>query len=99
MPSEMERFKQDLLTSVKQMKRGEAARTTTVQLPAAAKARAQVGLSQQEFARLLGVSARTLQDWEQGRREPNGAAKTLLRVAVAHPEILREMAGSRLSDL
>ena len=91
MPSEMKKFQQDLLESVRQMKRGEAARITKVQLPAAAEARAQVGLSQQDFARLLGVSARTLQDWEQGRREPNGAAKTLLRVAVAHPEVLREL--------
>lgn len=91
MPSEMKQFQQDLLESVRQMKRGEAAQVTKVQLPAAAEARAQVGLSQQDFAHLLGVSARTLQDWEQGRREPNGAAKTLLRVAVAHPEVLREL--------
>jgi putative transcriptional regulator len=89
----MKKFQQDLLESVRQMKRGEAARVTQVELPTAAEARAQVGLSQQEFASLLGVSARTLQDWEQGRREPNGAAKTLLRVAVAHPEVLRELQG------
>jgi putative transcriptional regulator len=50
-----------------------------------------VGLSQQDFATLLGVSARTLQDWEQGRREPTGAAKTLLRLAVSHPDVLREL--------
>ena len=93
MPSEMKKFQQDLLESVRQMKRGEAARVMKVQLPAAAEARAQVGLSQQDFASLLGVSARTLQDWEQGRREPNGAAKTLLRVVVAHPEVLRELHG------
>lgn len=91
MPSEMKKFQQDLLESVRQMKRGEAARVSKVQLPVAAEARAQTGLSQQDFAHLLGVSARTLQDWEQGRREPNGAAKTLLRVAVAHPEVLREL--------
>jgi putative transcriptional regulator len=91
MPSEMKKFQQDLLESVQQMKRGQAARITKVKLPAAAEARAQVGLSQEDFAHLLGVSARTLQDWEQGRREPNGAAKTLLRVAVAHPEVLREL--------
>ncbi|WP_442953306.1 helix-turn-helix domain-containing protein [Paucibacter sp. XJ19-41] len=65
-------------------------------MPAAARARAQVGLSQRDFAPLLGVSARTLQDWEQGRREPNGAARTLLRVAVAHPEVLRELRRSHL---
>lgn len=70
------------------MRKGQAARVTKVKLPDAAEARARVGLSQQEFARLLGVSARTLQDWEQGRREPTGAARMLLRVAAAHPEVL-----------
>lgn len=91
MRSEMEKFQQDLLESVKQMKRGEAACTTQVMLSEAAQARAKTGLSQHAFARLLGVSARTLQDWEQGRRSPTGAAKTLFRVAEAHPEVLREL--------
>ena len=91
MPSEMKKFQSDLLESVKQMRRGQAARITKVKLPEAAEARAQVGLSQQAFALLLGVSARTVQDWEQGRREPTGAAKTLLRVAVSHPEVLRAL--------
>jgi len=49
-------------------------------------------MSQSEFAGLLGVSARTLQDWEQGRRAPTGAAQTLLRVATQHPEVLRDLA-------
>lgn len=89
MPSEMEKFQQDLLESVKQMKRGEAVRATRVELSEAAEARAKMGLSQQAFADLLGVSARTLQEWEQGRRSPTGAAKTLLRVAVSHPEVLQ----------
>ena len=91
MPSEMKKFQSDLLESVKQMRRGQAARVTRVKLPEAAEARARVGLSQQAFALLLGVSARTVQDWEQGRREPTGAAKTLLRVAVSHPEVLRAL--------
>ena len=91
MPSEIEKFQQDLLESVKQMRRVEAARTTCVELPEAAQARAKMGLSQQAFAELLGVSSRTLQEWEQGRRSPTGAAKTLLRVAVAHPEVLQEL--------
>ena len=91
MPSEMEKFQSDLLESVQQMGQRQAARLTKVKVPEAAEARALVGLSQQDFARLLGVSARTLQDWEQGRREPTGAAKTLLRVAVSHPEVLREL--------
>lgn len=90
MPSEMEKFQSDLLESVKQMGRRRAARVTKVKLSNAAEARARTGLSQLEFALLLGVSARTLQDWEQGRREPTGAAKTLLRVAVSHPEVLLE---------
>ncbi len=91
MPSEMDTFKRDLLESVKQMRQGKAARVTRVKLPQAAEARSKVGLSQQDFAHLLGVSARTLQDWEQGRREPTGAAKTLLRVAFTHPEVLLEL--------
>lgn len=93
MPSEMQKFQQDLIESVKQMRTGKAARVTQVRLPTAAEARAQVGLSQMDFANLLGVSARTLQDWEQGRREPTGAAKTLLQVAVSHPEVLLELRG------
>ncbi|MBZ8142619.1 transcriptional regulator [Rubrivivax gelatinosus] len=91
MPTEMEKFQADLLASVKQMRRGKAARVTQVELSAAAQARASSGLSQQAFAKLLGVSARTLQDWEQGRREPTGAARTLLKVAAKHPELLRDL--------
>ena len=91
MTDELERFKRDLLKSVKQMRRGEAARVTRVKVPEAAEARSRTGLSQEQFARLLGVSARTLQDWEQGRREPTGAAKTLLRVAYEHPEVLLKL--------
>ncbi len=92
MPTEMEKFQADLLESVRQMRKGQAARVTKVKLTAAAEARQKVGMSQLEFALLLGVSARTLQDWEQGRREPTGAAKTLLRVAEKHPTILRRLA-------
>jgi len=91
MPSEIEKFQADLLRSVKQMRRGQAARLSKVEIPAAATARAKTGLSQQDFANLLGVSTRTLQDWEQGRREPTGAAKTLLKVATSHPRILLKL--------
>ncbi|MCU9947599.1 helix-turn-helix domain-containing protein [Pseudomonas sp. PDM13] len=91
MDDEMERFQADLLASVKAMKAGKAARTTQVQLSPVAEIRARVGLNQSDFAELLGVSVRILQDWEQGRRNPSGAARTLLRVAGLHPEVLREL--------
>jgi putative transcriptional regulator len=57
-----------------------------------AAARAATGLSQAPFAKLLGVSLRTLQEWEQGRKIPSGAAATLLKVATLHPEVLQELA-------
>jgi putative transcriptional regulator len=49
-------------------------------------------MSQSAFAKLLGVSVRTLQEWEQGRRKPSGAAQTLLTIAQRHPEYLQELA-------
>jgi putative transcriptional regulator len=91
MPSDVGQFQRDLLESVEQMRRGQVARVTEVKLPAAAEARASVGMTQQEFAQLLGVSPRTVPDWEQGRREPTGAARTLLKVAVKHPMVLRDL--------
>jgi len=57
-----------------------------------AAARAATGLSQSAFSKLLGVSVRTLQEWEQGRKIPSGAAATLLKVAAKHPEVLQELA-------
>ena len=91
MVDELEQFQQDLLDSVRQMKAGKVARVTEVPLSAAAEARAKMGISQSAFAKLIGVSLRTLQDWEQGRRQPTGAAQTLLRVASQHPEVLRDL--------
>lgn len=88
---EMEAFKADLLEAVRDMKAGRAARETRVTLSAVAEARLRTALSQAQFAQLLGVSVRTLQEWEQGRRQPSGAAKSLLRVAQSHPEVLREL--------
>ncbi|MDR0476678.1 MAG: helix-turn-helix domain-containing protein [Desulfobulbaceae bacterium] len=54
-------------------------------------ARTQLEMSQQQFAAMLGISVRTLRDWEQGRREPSGAARTLLKIAARHPEVVREV--------
>jgi putative transcriptional regulator len=89
---EMKRFQNDLLQSVRDMRSKRAAKTTKVIVTRASEARSRVGLTQTEFAKLLGVSVRTLQDWEQGRREPTGAAQTLLRVAEQHPRVLRAIA-------
>lgn len=74
-----------LLAAVRQMKAGEVGRVTQVTVPTAVDARARLGMSQREFAAMLGVSVRTLQEWEQGRREPSGAARTLLKVAACEP--------------
>ncbi|MCJ7774763.1 MAG: transcriptional regulator [Desulfobulbaceae bacterium] len=53
--------------------------------------REKLKLSQVAFAGLLGVSSRTIQDWGQGRRQPQGTAKSLYRIAENHPEILAEL--------
>ncbi|MGB7180714.1 MAG: helix-turn-helix domain-containing protein [Burkholderiaceae bacterium] len=79
-----------LLESVRQMKAGQAARVTKVEVNEVADARHKSGLSQAEFAEALGISKRTLQEWEQGRRSPSGAAQTLIRIAKRHPEVVRE---------
>ena len=91
MDKEMEQFQKDLLNSVRQMKAGKATRKTQVALSPIAEARSRLGMSQSELADLMGVSTRTLQDWEQGRRKPTGAAQTLLRVVIAHPEALLDL--------
>ncbi len=85
---EMEKFQADLLQSVREYKAGNFARKTVVTPTDAMQARARMALSQSQFAKLLGVSVRTLQEWEQGRKNPTGAAQTLLRIAVRTPEAL-----------
>jgi putative transcriptional regulator len=74
------------------MKAGLRGHVHTPEVSGIVETRLRSGLSQASFAALMGVSVRTLQDWEQGRREPSGAAKTLLKVAWLHPDILRELA-------
>jgi putative transcriptional regulator len=59
--------------------------------PPANEIRARLQLSQTAFAGLMGVSLRTLQDWEQGRRQPAGSARMLLRIAQQHPEVFLEL--------
>lgn len=81
----------ELLASVREggaIVRGEQApsRRFEVSAPDVKQIRAQYDLSQSEFAALLGVSIKTLQNWEQGRRAPHGTARVLLQVAARHPE-------------
>lgn len=64
----------------------DASRAVAVEDPDVAGIREEYGLSQTKFAALLGISVRTLQNWEQGRRQPQGPAKVLLRVAALHPK-------------
>jgi putative transcriptional regulator len=56
------------------------------------KVRGKLGLSQSKFANVLGISADTLQNWEQGRRQPTGPVKMLLKIATLHPKVLLEVA-------
>ena len=80
-----------LLASVRQsgrILRGSArpSRRWEIEEPDVGAIREAYGLSQEQFAALLGISVRTLQNWEQGRRRPQGPARVLLRVAAKHPE-------------
>lgn len=80
----------EILEGIREIKRGEHGRV--VNIPSVTEVRERTGLSQARFARLLGVSVRTLQEWEQGRRVPSGAARTLLLIAHKNPRALLEVA-------
>jgi putative transcriptional regulator len=73
------------------MKAGKVRRVAVIKLTPASAARIKTGLSQSQFAASMGVSVRTLQDWEQGRRNPSGAALTLINIAQKRPDVLREV--------
>lgn len=80
----------DLLQSIQQMREGK----TRVVYSPVTEARRTTGLSQAQFATLLGVSLRTLQGWEQGRKRPSGAARTLLAIASSNPKAILTVARS-----
>ena len=87
---------QEILDGIQEIKAYKAGMVTlrrrTLTAPAPPQAiRAQLSLSQAAFAGLMGVSVRTVQDWEQGRREPSGPAKALLRIAEQHPEVFAQL--------
>ena len=81
----------EILDGIREIKRGEHGRVINV--PSVTVIRERTGLSQARFAQLLGVvSVRTLQEWEQGRRAPSGAARTLLLIAHKNPKALLDVA-------
>jgi len=82
----------EVVDGVHEIKAGRGRRFQAEPHSPIVRARLKIGLTQAQFAELLGVSKRTLEQWEQGRRQPSGAAKTLLRVAESHPEVLRHIA-------
>ncbi len=83
----------DGIHEIKRFRKGEARlRTRELSRPSPPREiRLRLRMSQNTFAGLMGVSVRTLQDWEQGRREPQGPAVALLRVAEQHPEVFGEL--------
>jgi putative transcriptional regulator len=90
MPKTKRNIGNEILAGLREIKRGEHGRVITV--PSVSSIRERTGLSQTRFAQVLGVSVRTLQDWEQGRRAPSGAARTLLMVAAKNPRVLLDVA-------
>ena len=77
----------------------ERSRKFVIEAPDVKQIRERYNLSQREFAALLGISIKTLQNWEQGRRTPDGAARILLQVAAKHPravwDVVRRWSGTR----
>ncbi|GAB3386540.1 helix-turn-helix domain-containing protein [Azotobacter armeniacus] len=82
---------EELLAAIVDVKAGRYGTVHRVELTEAAEARSKTGLSQPKFAELLGVSVRTLQEWEQGRRSPSGAARSLLHIAAQRPDVFRDV--------
>jgi putative transcriptional regulator len=81
------------INEIKQFKKGRfELRTSELSEPSPPQViRLKLNLSQSAFAGLMGVSVRTLQDWEQGRRDPQGPAVALLRIAEQHPDVFNDI--------
>lgn len=84
----------ELLQAIRDVKRGKYGAKYSVEANEIEKARLSTGLPQAQFAAALRISSRTLQQSEQGRRQPSGAAETLLQIVSRHPEVLHEVAGA-----
>ena len=84
----------ELLQAIRDVKSGKYGSKYSVEANDIVTTRLKTCLSQAQFAGALRISSRTLQQWEQGRRQPSGAAETLLKIVSRHPEVLREVAGA-----
>lgn len=82
---------EELLQAIRDVKAGRVGAQYQIDANDIVAARMRTGLSQAQFASALQISPRTLQQWEQGRRAPSGAAETLLKIVARHPEVLREV--------
>ena len=82
---------EEILEGIRQIKAGDFGRVYTPEQILAIAARHSSKLTQVEFAKLLDVSVDAIRDWEQGRRSPRGAARTLLKIAMQHPEVLQRL--------
>jgi putative transcriptional regulator len=82
---------QEILQALRDIKAGQGKRTILFRPHEVSAVREKLQLSQQQLAALIGVSVRTLQAWEQGRRRPSRAALALLAIASARPDVVHEV--------
>lgn len=87
--SDLAEHQDSLRVSLTQLKNGEFTRTTVVSQPA--QIRQKANLSQNQFARAIGISVNTLKSWEQGQRQPSGSARVLLDLLARRPELISEI--------
>jgi putative transcriptional regulator len=93
MPKAERNFEREIMEEMREIKRQRA---RVVNLPSVTSIREKTGLSLERFAKLFGVSVRTLEEWEQGHRKPSGAARTLLLIAERNPKALLDVANPQI---
>lgn len=81
----------EILQGIDDMLAGNVAKRTVVSETDVALARKKIGLTQVEFAKMLDISKRTLEAWEQGKRNPSGAAKTLIKLCIQNPQAIKTL--------
>jgi len=81
----------ELLASIGHIEKGQFEELNAVEIPYPTAVRIKLGLSQSEFSRLLNIPKRTIQEWEQNRRKPTGAALTLLKIVENAPDTVKKI--------